>query len=60
MRNYAYLMDHKEDLQLARTQTAFIAMVFALFACAAQLVEDPRVKGEKEDDGGMGMVYYER
>jgi len=60
MRNYAYLMDHKEDLQLARTQTAFIAMVFALFACAAQLVEDPRLKGEKEDDGGMGMLYYER
>ena len=60
MRNYAYLMDHKDDLQLARTQTAFIAMVFALFACAAQLVEDPRLKGEKEDDGGMGMVYYER
>jgi hypothetical protein len=60
MRNYAYLMDHKEDLQLARTQTAFIAMVFALFACAAQLVEDPRLKGEREDDGGMGMVYYER
>jgi hypothetical protein len=60
MRNYAYLMDHKEDLQLARTQTAFISMVFALFACAAQLVEDPRLKGEKEDDGGMGMVYYER
>jgi len=60
MRNYTYLMDHKEDLQLARTQTAFIAMVFALFACAAQLVEDPRLKGEKEDDGGMGMLYYER
>lgn len=60
MRNYAYLMDHKEDQLLARTQTAFIAMVFALFACAAQLVEDPRLKGEKEDDGGMGMVYYER
>lgn len=60
MRNYSYLMDHKEDLQLARTQTAFISMVFALFACAAQLVEDPRLKGEKEDDGGMGMVYYER
>ena len=60
MRNYAYLMEHKEDRELARTQTAFIAMVFALFACAAQLVEDPRLKGEKEDDGGMGMFYYER
>jgi hypothetical protein len=52
-------MVHEEGLQLARTQTAFIAMVFPLFACAAQLVEDPCLKGEKEDDGGMGMVYYE-
>ena len=53
-------MDHKDDQHLARTQTAFIAMVFALFACASQLVEDPRLKGDQEDDGGMGMVYYER
>jgi hypothetical protein len=53
-------MDHKDDQHLARSQTAFIAMVFALFACSAQLVEDPRLKGEREDDGGMGMVYYER
>jgi hypothetical protein len=60
MRQYTYLMDHKDDQHLARTQTAFIAMVFALFACASQLVEDPRLRGEKEDDGGMGMVYYER
>jgi hypothetical protein len=52
-------MDHEEVLQLARTQTAFIAMVFPLLACVAQLVEDPCLKGEKEDDGGMGMVYYE-
>ena len=48
-------MDHKDDQHLARSQTAFIAMVFALFACSAQLVEDPRLKGEREDDGGMGM-----
>ncbi|KAI0303129.1 fungal-specific transcription factor domain-containing protein [Russula brevipes] len=60
MRQYTYLMDHKDDQHLARSQTAFIAMVFALFACSAQLVEDPRLKGEREDDGGMGMVYYER
>ncbi|KAI0254283.1 fungal-specific transcription factor domain-containing protein [Lactifluus subvellereus] len=60
MKQYTYLMDHKDNQHLARSQTAFIAMVFALFACAAQLVEDPRLKGEKEDDGGMGMVYYER
>ncbi|KAF8271777.1 fungal-specific transcription factor domain-containing protein [Lactarius quietus] len=60
MRQYTFLMDHKDDGHLARTQTAFIAMVFALFACASQLVDDPRLKGEKEDDGGVGMVYYER
>ncbi|KAI0301814.1 fungal-specific transcription factor domain-containing protein [Multifurca ochricompacta] len=60
MRQYTYLMDHQGEQHLARTQTAFIAMVFALFACAAQLVDDPRLKGEKDDDGGMGMVYYER
>ncbi|KAI0269256.1 fungal-specific transcription factor domain-containing protein, partial [Gloeopeniophorella convolvens] len=60
MRQYSFLMDHKDDQHLARTQTAFVAVVFALFACAAQLVEDPRLKGEKDDDGGMGMVYYER
>ncbi|THH06739.1 hypothetical protein EW146_g9520 [Bondarzewia mesenterica] len=59
-RQYNYLMDHTKDLQLARTETSFIALVFAVFACAAQLVDDPRLKGEQEDDGGMGMVYYER
>lgn len=53
-------MDRTDDMQLARNETAFIALVFAVFACAAQLVDDPRLKGEKEDDGGMGMVYYER
>jgi len=47
-RNYTYLMDHKEDLQLARTRTAFFAIVFTLFGCAAQLVEDPCFSGEKE------------
>jgi hypothetical protein len=46
-------MDHKEDLQLACTRTAFITMIFTLIA---QLIEDPCMK-EKEDDGGMGMVY---
>ncbi|KAI0069046.1 hypothetical protein BV25DRAFT_1792806 [Artomyces pyxidatus] len=60
MFKYSYLMEHTNDQHLARTETAFIALVFAVFACAAQLIEDPRLKGEKEDDGGMGMVYYER
>ena len=53
-------MNHTLDIHLARKETALIALVFAVFACAAQLVEDPRLKGEREDDGGMGMVYYER
>ncbi|KAI0316712.1 fungal-specific transcription factor domain-containing protein [Amylostereum chailletii] len=60
LRQYAFLMDRTNDPTLARTETAFIALVFAVFACAAQLVDDPRLKGEKEDDGGVGMVYYER
>ena len=54
MRQYAYIMDHTLDIHLARKETALIALVFAVFACAAQLVEDPRLKGEREDDGGMG------
>jgi len=60
MRQYEYLMDHTGDLQLARTETAFIGLVFSVFACAAQLVDDPRLKSDTSDDGGMGMVYYER
>ncbi|TFY83848.1 hypothetical protein EWM64_g177 [Hericium alpestre] len=60
MRHYKYVMEHTHDENLARTETAFIALVFAVFACAAQLVDDPRLKGERQDDGGMGMVYYER
>lgn len=60
MRHYLYIMDHTLDSQLARAETASIALVFAVFACAAQLVDDPRLKTEREDDGGMGMVYYER
>ncbi|KAI0049592.1 hypothetical protein FA95DRAFT_1488883 [Auriscalpium vulgare] len=60
MRQYNYLMDRTTDRSLARTETAFISLVFAVFACSAQLVEDPRLNGEKPDEGGMGMVYYER
>ncbi|TFY72503.1 hypothetical protein EVG20_g500 [Dentipellis fragilis] len=60
MRDYKHIMDRTHDYHLARHKTAFIALIFAVFACAAQLVDDPRLKGDKEDDGGMGMVYYER
>jgi hypothetical protein len=61
MRQYSNLMDNKHDIELARRETVFICLVFAVFACAAQLVDDPRLSiGESSDDGGMGMVYYER
>ncbi|KAI0028028.1 fungal-specific transcription factor domain-containing protein [Vararia minispora EC-137] len=60
MRQYQVIMDHTGDINLSRSETAFIALVFAVFACAAPLLDDPRLKGDKDDDGGMGMVYYER
>jgi hypothetical protein len=45
---------------MAGVETGFIAVVFCVFACAARFVEDRRVLAGQEDDGGMGMVYYER
>jgi hypothetical protein len=61
LRQYNHLMDNIHDPVLARSETAFMALVFALFACAAQLIDDPRLAtGSSSDDGGMGMVYYER
>ncbi|KAH9844024.1 fungal-specific transcription factor domain-containing protein [Rhodofomes roseus] len=61
MRRYTYLMDHNNDSELARRQTAFIALVCAVFAVAARFVNDPRLlKADNLDDAGMGMVYYER
>ncbi|KAI0080746.1 hypothetical protein K474DRAFT_1589402 [Panus rudis PR-1116 ss-1] len=61
MRRYTHLMNNSQDVQLARSETAFIALVCAVFACAAKLVEDPRlVRGDNLDDAGMGMVFYER
>ncbi|KAL4241486.1 ABC-transporter-regulating transcription factor-like protein [Abortiporus biennis] len=61
LKQYNHLMDHQSDIHLARSQTAFIAVVCAVFACAAKLVDDPRLsRGENLDDAGIGMVYYER
>ncbi|KZT26923.1 hypothetical protein NEOLEDRAFT_1061683 [Neolentinus lepideus HHB14362 ss-1] len=60
LRQYEFLMNHKTDINLHRTQTGFISLVFAVFACAAQLVNDPRLAEEKPEGGGMGMIYYER
>ena len=54
-------MDRVGDPVTARRQTAFLALLNAVFACAAKLVDDPRLSaGEGLDDAGMGMVYYER
>ncbi|KAJ3523020.1 hypothetical protein NM688_g8792 [Phlebia brevispora] len=61
LKRYDFLMDHTNDANLARAETPFIALVNAVFACAAKMVDDPRLSaGEGLDDGGMGMVYYER
>jgi len=53
-------MASKDDPVVARSEAAFVALVFAVFACAARLVDDPRLVAADLDDGGMGMVYYER
>ena len=61
LKRYETLMEHTTDANLARTWTPFLALVNAVFACAAKLVDDPRLSaGEGLDDAGMGMVYYER
>jgi hypothetical protein len=57
LRKYSNMMDNSHDLDIVRSETAFLSLLFAVFACAANLVEDGR---ERHDDGGMGMVYYER
>lgn len=53
-------MDNQHDLDIIRSEAAFLSLVFAVFACAANLVQDPRLATERHDDGGMGMVFYER
>lgn len=61
LRRYGHLIANKDDPVLARNEAAFMSLVFAVFACAVKLVDDPRlVTTENLDDGGMGMVYYER
>jgi hypothetical protein len=58
---YQRVMDNVADLDLVRKEAAFISLIFAVFACAARLVDDSRLTaGLNPDEGGMGMVYYER
>nr|GAT53936.1 predicted protein [Mycena chlorophos] len=62
LRKYNDVIENNpSDPTFARSETPFLALVFAVFACAASLVEDSRLSGNgAPDDGGMGMVYYER
>ncbi|OAX40653.1 hypothetical protein K503DRAFT_768378 [Rhizopogon vinicolor AM-OR11-026] len=60
MSRYKQLMTKRDDNDFIQPEAAFISVVFAVFACAARLVDDPRLTGESPDDGGIGMVYYER
>ncbi|KAI3596720.1 hypothetical protein WG66_016356 [Moniliophthora roreri] len=61
LQQYEHIMNNTHDRDLVSSQTAFISLIFAVFACAANLVEDDRLKvSGRTDEGGMGMVYYER
>ena len=61
LRKFANIMDSTHNLDIIRSETAFLSLLFAVFACAANLVQDSRLSiSERHDDGGMGMVYYER
>lgn len=61
LRQYRSVMDNTNDHRYAQTETPFLSLVFAVFACAANSVQDPRFPSSRSlDDGGMGMVYYER
>ena len=61
LRKFTNIMDNSHNLDIIRSETAFLSLLFAVFACAANLVQDSRLTtSERHDDGGMGMVYYER
>lgn len=53
-------MDNTHDPQTAGIDTAFVALAFSVFAVAARFLDDPRLSTGKADEGGMGMLYYER
>ena len=61
LQRYVDFQNNKSDASYANKETAFLSLVNAVFACAAKLVDDPRLSGgEGLDESGMGMVYYER
>jgi hypothetical protein len=44
------------------SEIGFAIVVFAVFACAARFVHDPRLTCKEPDraEGGMAAIYYER
>lgn len=60
LRQYQLLMDNTNDIQTVGIDTAFVALAFAVFAVASRFLDDPRLSTGKADEGGMGMIYYER
>jgi len=53
-------MDNTHDPQAVGIDTAFVALAFSVFAVAARFLDDPRLANGKADEGGVGMIYYER
>ena len=53
-------MERKNDAAFIQVEAPFISILFAVFASAARLVNDPRLTSDRPDDGGIGMTYYER
>ncbi|EEB99521.1 hypothetical protein MPER_00789, partial [Moniliophthora perniciosa FA553] len=44
LQQYEHIMNNTHDRDFVSSQTAFISLIFAVFACAANLVEDDRLK----------------
>ena len=53
-------MDNTHEPHAVGIDTAFVALTFSVFAIAARFLDDPRLATGKGDEGGMGMMYYER
>jgi len=60
LKQYNLLMDNTHDPQAVGIDTAFVALAFSAFAIASRFLDDPRLATGKADEGGMGMIYYER
>lgn len=60
LKQYHLLMDNTNDPRAVGIDTAFVAQTFSVFSVAARFLDDPRLSTGKADEGGMGMMYYER